>query len=222
MAQGEARPEDTPLADRIALYFDRLWPLPRSLTGDGVRTTHEILSEIMPLVQIEIPTGTRVLDWEVPQEWEVREAYINGPDGKRVADFRYNNLHLMGYSVPFRGRLSRDELDAHLYSLPDLPSAIPYLTSYYAPRWGFCLSHNERERLTDGEYEVVVDTRLFDGSMTVSHAVLPGETTREIMFSTYTCHPSMANNELSGPLVAAFLYEALKKIPIGDSPIVSW
>lgn len=194
-------------------YFGRLWPLLRSLTGEGARRTHDILVELLPLERTEIATGTRVFDWEIPPEWVVREAYVIAPDGRRILDVAQNNLHLVNYSAPFRGRLSRGELDAHLHSLPALPTAIPYVTSYYAPRWGFCLPDAERRQLPEGTYEVVVDTALVAGSMTLSEAVLPGESDREILFSTYTCHPSLANNELSGPLVAAFLYRRLAAMP---------
>lgn len=196
-------------AEELERYFDRLWALPRSLTGDGVRRTHDILGELLPLERIEVPTGTEVFDWTVPQEWRVREAYVVAPDGRRLLDFADNNLHLVGYSVPFRGRLSRAELDDHLYSLPDRPGAIPYVTSYYAPAWGFCLTEEQRRALPDGSYEVVVGTELFDGAMTLSEAVLLGETDQEVLISANTCHPAMASNEISGPLVAAFLFRRL-------------
>ncbi len=199
----------TGAAADIAAYFDRLWPIMRSITGQGVRLTHDILSELVPLERMEIPSGSRCFDWEVPKEWVVREAYLVTPDGRRILDVAENTLHLVNYSVPFRGRLSREDLDAHLHSIPDLPDAVPYVTSYYAPMWGFCLPHRMREGLPDGEYEVVVDTDHVDGSMTISEAVLPGEEPGEILISSYTCHPSMANNELSGPLAAAFLYRRL-------------
>ncbi|HZS64106.1 MAG TPA: DUF4910 domain-containing protein [Xanthobacteraceae bacterium] len=210
--QFEAR-ESLPEVALLEHYFDRLWPLPRSITGEGVRRTHDILGELLPLERIEIPTGTQVFDWTVPREWVVRGAHIIAPDGRRLLDFADNNLHLVGYSQPFRGKLSRAELDTHLHSLPDRPTAIPYVTSYYAPSWGFCLSHEQRQALPQGEYDVVVDTALIDGSMTLSECVLPGETGREVLISVNTCHPSLASNELSGPLVAAFLYRRLAALP---------
>ena len=193
----------------LEAYFDRLWPLFRSITGDGVRRTHDVLSELLPLERIEIPSGTEVFDWTVPPEWVVREAYLVAPDGRRLLDIRDNNLHLVNYSAPFRGRVGKRELEEHLYSRPDLPDAIPYVTSYYARRWGFCIADRDRRQLPEGEYEVVIDTDFIEGSLTISEAVLAGETSREILISTYTCHPSLANNELSGPLVAAFLYRQL-------------
>lgn len=196
----------------IAAYFDRLWPLLRSLTGDGVRKSHDILAELLPLERHEIPSGTACHDWTVPDEWKVNEAYVIDPAGNRILDVKDNNLHLVNYARPFRGRMTLSELDKHLHSLPEQPDAIPYVTSYYQPEWGFCLPHEQRQSLPEGEYEVVVDTELFKGSMTISDVVLKGETDREIFFSTYTCHPSMANNELSGPLVTAFLYRRIKSL----------
>ena len=201
------------LASEIAALFDRLWPIHRSITGPGVRETHDILGEFLPLERMEIPTGTSVFDWTVPQEWRCHAAHITGPDGRCIVDVADNNLHLVGYSIPFRGRIDRDELDAHLYSLPDQPDAIPYVTSYYSPRWGFCLPHAQRTALPAGDYDVVVDTELVDGALTLSEAVLAGESEDEILFSTYTCHPSMANNELSGPIVTALLYRRLAAMP---------
>jgi aminopeptidase-like protein len=201
------------LAREIEAYFDRLWPLMRSITGAGVRQSHDILSEIVPLERIEVPSGTPVFDWIVPKEWVVREAYVVMPDGRRILDIRVNNLHLINYSIPFRGKVSRAELDRHLHSIPELPTAIPYITSYYALRWGFCIADAERRRLPEGDYEVVIDTDFIDGSLTISHTVLPGESEREVLLSTYTCHPSLANNELSGPLVMAFLARAIAAWP---------
>lgn len=197
----------------IEAYFDRLWPIMRSLTGAGVRETHDILGEIVPLDRIEVPSGETVLDWTVPQEWRLDDAYVVAPDGRRLFDVAENTLRVVNCASPFRGTVSRAELDRHLHSRPDLPDAIPYVTSYYESRWGFCATHNERASLPDGDYEVVVDSELFDGSLTISEAVLPGTGRGEVLISTYTCHPSMANNELSGPLAAAFLYRRLAAWP---------
>lgn len=202
-------PKDT---GAIESFLDRLWPLPRSITGEGVRRTHDVLGELAPLNRIEVPTGTECFDWTIPKEWALREAYVVTPEGRRILDVHDNNLHLVGYSVPFRGQLQLDELDAHLYSRPDLPTAIPYVTSYYVPRWGFCLPHVQRKALRSGLYDVVVDTELFDGSMTLSDAVIKGSTPNEVLFSTYTCHPSLANNELSGPLVTALVCSRLGEV----------
>lgn len=196
----------------VAGYFDRLWPLLRSLTGEGARRTHDILAELAPLARLEIPSGSPCFDWTVPPEWRCRAAYLIGPDGRRWLDAADNNLHVVNYSMGFTGQVSRDELDAHLHSLPDLPEAIPYVTSYYEPRWGLCLSQRMRDALPDGDYQVVIDAEHFPGSMTLSHVVLPGEEADEVLISTYTCHPSMANNELSGPLLAAFLCRRLASL----------
>lgn len=193
--------------------FDKLWPLPRSITGDGLRASLDILGDIMPLRRIEIPTGTRVFDWTIPPEWIVRQAYVVTPAGDRILDFAENNLHLVGYSIPFRGTISLAELDQHLHSLPERPQALPYVTSYYQPRWGFCAPHAVRQTLTDGLYEVVVDTDLVDGALSIGDAVLEGQNQTEVLFSSYLCHPSMANNELSGPLALAYLYRRIAAIP---------
>src|SRR5487761_1382003 len=198
--------------EEVARYFDRLWPLLRSLTGDGVRRTHDILAELAPLQRMEIASGTPCFDWVVPREWRCREAYLIGPGGRRGLDAADNNLHVVNYSIGFRGEVTREQLDMHLHSLPELPDAIPYVTSYYEPRWGFCLSQRMRDALPAGNYQVVIDAEHFDGSMTLSHVVLPCEEADEVLISTYTCHPSMANNELSGPLLAAFLCRRLASL----------
>lgn len=205
------QPSDPAVAtpEEVAGYFDRLWPIMRSITGDGARQTHDILGELVPMRRIEVPTGTKCFDWIIPREWIFREAYVITPDGHRILDARENTLHLVNYSSPFRGELSRDELEDHLHSLPELPQAVPYVTSYYADRWGFCIAQEMRDSLPAGTYEVVVDTELKDGSLTISEAVLPGAEDAEVLISTYTCHPGLANNELSGPLVAAFLYRRM-------------
>lgn len=184
----------------------RLWGINRSLTGAGVRETLSILQEFIPELTLhEVPTGTAVFDWTVPQEWHVREAYLLTPDGEKICDFKKNNLHLVGYSTAIQSKMSLAELQAHLYSLPEQPTAIPYITSYYQKRWGFCLSHHQRNSLKEGEYQVVIDADLFDGHLTYADLVLKGSCTQEVLISTYICHPSMANNELSGITVTTFL-----------------
>jgi aminopeptidase-like protein len=193
-------------------YFDRLWPIGRSLTGDGNRATLKILKELLPLTNQEIPSGSSCFDWTIPPEWRVNRAVLKNSSGAVIADYAKNNLHLVGYSVPFSGRLSLADLRPHLHSLPDQPEAIPYLCSYYKPYWGFCLPHSVLSSLPDDEYEVCIDTVLDEkGSMTLGEAVLPGTGKRDVLISTYICHPSMANNELSGMLLAAFLYRRIAR-----------
>ena len=200
------------LAQDIENYFDKLWPLNRSLMGTDYRRSLDILNEVMPTNNLEFRTGEKVLDWTVPNEWNARDAYIIAPNGKKIANFKDNNLHLVGYSIPFRGKLALAELKEHLYTLPSQPDAIPYITSYYKERWGFCISQREYDGLEEGEYDVVVDTSLEPGKLVVGEARIKGQTNREILVSSYLCHPSLANNELSGPLVLSFLYKELKKL----------
>ena len=194
---------------RLEQYFDRLWPLNRSITGHGLRQSLDILGELLPLRRTEVLSGSRVYDWTVPLEWEVHEAYILTPDGCKIANFAENNLHLIGYSIPVHAQMSLEEIKPYLHTLPQQPDAVPYLTAYYGNTWGFCLTEQEYQKLKPGMYEVVVDTVLQPGGMSLADAVLTGRSAKEILISTYLCHPSMANNELSGPLVAAFLYEKL-------------
>lgn len=189
---------------QIYYLMQRLWPICRSITGPGVRETLNIIREKIPELLIhEVPTGTPCFDWEVPREWSVRDAYILTPDGKKIADFRINNLHLVSYSIPIEMEVDLETLESHLHSLPDQPEAIPYVTSYYKPDWGFCLPHNVRVRLKPGRYLVKIDSTLSDGCMTYGSIILPGRESREVFLSTYICHPSLANNELSGPCVTA-------------------
>lgn len=181
----------------------RLWPICRSISGPGVRETLKLLGrELSGLVVNEVPTGTRCFDWEVPREWSIISARIVGPDGETIVDFADHNLHVVSYSVPVDARMSLSELDTHLHSLPDQPDAIPYVTTYYAENWGFCLPHSLRTRLREGTYDVKIDSELSQGSMTYGELVIPGRSDREVLVSTYICHPSMANNELSGPCVS--------------------
>ena len=186
-----------------------LFPLPRSITGNGLRRTLELIGERVPLEVTEVPSGTRVLDWTVPQEWNIAGAWIEGPDGRRVVDYADSPLHVLAYSVPVRERLSLDELEQHLFSLPEHPDWIPFRNSYYQPNWGFCLQHRLRESLPDGEYEVCIDSTLEDGSLTYAEAFVPGESDDEVLVSGYADHPAMANDNLSGLALMALLAREL-------------
>jgi aminopeptidase-like protein len=186
-----------------------LYPICRSITGDGVRQTLRLLQKRMPLEIFEVPSGTPVFDWTVPLEWNVSDAYIKNREGVRVVDFKSNNLHLMSYSTPLQKRLNLEDLKPHLFTLPDYPDWIPYRTSYYQRNWGFCLSHNDFTRLADTDYDVMIDTTLQPGSLTYAESYLPGQTSDEILISCHTCHPSLCNDNLSGIAVAVMLAQAI-------------
>nr|WP_321513223.1 DUF4910 domain-containing protein [uncultured Pseudodesulfovibrio sp.] len=180
-----------------------LYPLCRSLTGDGVRETLRYFKAIVPeLTFHEIPSGSNCYDWTVPDEWNIEDAYIIDPDGNKIVDFKKHNLHVVGYSTPVNIELTLEELQPHLHSREDIPDAIPYVTSYYQKRWGFCLPHTQREALKPGTYRAVIKSRLEPGSLTYGDIYLPGEQKEEILITSYTCHPSLCNNELSGPIMA--------------------
>ncbi len=189
--------------------MERLFPICRSLTGNGNRQTLNILKEYIPIEIKEVPSGTKVFDWEVPDEWNIKDAFIKTPDGKKVVDFKNNNLHLVGYSEPFEGKIKLDELKNHIYTLPDQPDLIPYVTSYYQRRWGFCLSENQFKTLKNGIYEIQIDSTLEPGNLTYADLIVKGKSKKEILISTYICHPSLANNELSGPVISTFLAKYL-------------
>lgn len=183
-----------------------LFPICRSITGDGVRQTLQILKKTIPQMDIfEVPSGTEAFDWEIPKEWNIQDGYIENSIGERVLDFKENNLHVMGYSVPVDAYVPLEELKKHIYTEPSQPSVIPYVTSYYKERFGFCMSEEQKNSLPEDIYHMCIRSELKLGSMTYGEVVLPGESREEVFFSTYICHPSMANNECSGPALAAYL-----------------
>jgi aminopeptidase-like protein len=198
--------------DMVRFIAD-LYPICRSITGNGVRQTLAAVGERIPLEVHEVPSGTQVFDWTVPREWNIRDAWIQDPHGKKVVDFQKHNLHVLNYSVPVHAKLPFAELKEHLFTLPDRPDLIPYRTSYYREAWGFCLTHHQWLVLEEGEYEVLIDSTLEDGSLTYGECFLPGDSDREVLISCHVCHPSLANDNLSGLAVCTFLADALSKMP---------
>jgi aminopeptidase-like protein len=189
-----------------------IYPICRSITGDGVRTTLNRLARHIDLEVHEVPTGTQVLDWTIPPEWRIRDAYIKNADGERVVDFRRCNLHVLIYSQPFRGTLPLTELKKHVFTLPDQPTLIPYRTSYYAENWGFCMAHEQLEALPDGLYDVLVDSSLEDGSLSYGEYLHRGETDDEVLLSAHICHPSLADDNCSGLALLTMLAKHLASV----------
>ena len=197
------------LGEEMHSLVRELYPICRSITGDGFRTTIKRLQDIIPIEVHDVPTGTRVFDWTVPREWNIRDAWIANSDGERVVDFRRHSLHVVNYSVPVRARMSLEELRPHLFSLPDHPDWVPYRTSYYSESWGFCLAHRQLESLPQGEYEVCIDSTLENGHLTWGELFIPGATDEEVLLSCHSCHPSLANDNLAGMAVAVQLAKRL-------------
>ena len=209
VAVGEPVRRDRELGHEAYKLMGRLFPLCRSLTGAGVRETFAVLQERLPLIVTEVPSGAQVLDWTIPDEWTIRDAYVARADGTRVIDFRTSNLHVVSYSEPVRATMSLEELRPRLHTLPDRPDLVPYRTSYHERTWGFCLSHRALLALDPGDYEVVVDSTLAPGHLVYAELELEGESDDEILISTYVCHPSLANDNLSGIVVAAMVASGL-------------
>lgn len=210
----DAAPGAAAAGSEIYELLRELYPICRSISGDGVRQTFELLAALLPLQVTEVPTGTAAFDWTVPQEWNIRDAWIADADGKRLVDFRASNLHVLGYSVPVRARLTLGDLRDHLFTHPTQPDWIPFRTSYYNENWGFCLAQRQLDALPDGEYEVCIDSTLADGSITYAEAVLPGELEDEVLISTYSCHPSLANDNGSGIALVAVLGKYLRRMKL--------
>jgi aminopeptidase-like protein len=197
-------------SNEINTLFKRLFPINRSITGNGLRESLQVLREYIPYKILEFKSGTKCFDWTIPKEWNIKDAYVKDSDGNRIIDFKKHNLHVLNYSKPINKKVSKDELLKHIYTKEELPDAIPYRTSYYKERWGFCLEYNRLKELVDDEYEVCIDSTLEDGSLSIAEYVIKGKSDKEILISSYMCHPSMANNELSGPIALTMLAKHLK------------
>jgi aminopeptidase-like protein len=208
-----AKPTARDVGDSMYRLATELYPICRSITGNGVRETLGILRREIPIEIHEVPSGTPVFDWTVPNEWNIRDAYIKNGDGERVVDFNRSNLHVVSYSAPVSARLRLPELRPHLHTLPDYPDSVPYRTTYYKEDWGFCLSHRQLEALADEEYEVRIDATLAPGRLTYGEYALPGSTDEEVLISCHVCHPSLANDNLSGMVVATELARYLAGRP---------
>ncbi|HXM94107.1 MAG TPA: DUF4910 domain-containing protein [Candidatus Dormibacteraeota bacterium] len=187
-----------------------LYPICRSITGNGLRESLRIIQKHIPLELHEVPTGTPVFDWNVPKEWNIRDAYVKGPNGDKIIDFQRSSLNVVNYSVPVRAKMPLAKLKEHLHSLPDHPDWVPYRTSYYKETWGFCLSQRALESLEEGEYEAVIDSSLEEGNLTYGEFYLKGATQDEILISSHSCHPSLCNDNLSGMVLATFLARYLQ------------
>ena len=201
------------IGNKIYKLAKKLWPINRSITGNGVRNTLKILKDICPDMRIiEVPSGKKVFDWKVPKEWNVKNAWLIGPEGKKIVDFSKNNLHLVGYSAPVNSKFKFSKIKKHIHTLKKQKNAIPYVTSYYKNHWGFCMPYNTFKKLKNGSYKVFIDSKLKNGHLTYGEIIIPGRLKKEVFISTNICHPSMANNELSGPTVTTYLAKWIKSI----------
>src|SRR5881398_860763 len=199
------------IGEELHSFARELYPICRSITGDGVRRTLAMIQDRIPIQVTEVPSRTQVFDWNVPREWNIRDAFVKSADGERVVDFEKCNLHVMNYSIPVHVRMSLEELRPHLFSIPEKPDWIPYRTSYYKENWGFCLSHNQLQTMHEDEYEVCIDSALENGSLTYAECYLPGESPAEVLISCHACHPSLCNDNLSSVAIATFLAKYLRE-----------
>jgi len=189
-----------------------IFPICRSITGNGVRQTLKKIQSILPIEIHEVPSNTKVFDWTIPKEWNIHDAFVKDPKGEKIIDFNNSNLHVVSYSIPIHKKMSLQELKSHIHTLPKMPDVIPYLTSYYNEDWGFCMTHNDFIKLEEGEYEIMIDSTLENGSLTYGEFLKIGEVEDEFLISCYICHPSMCNDNLSGPVLATILGKYLKEI----------
>lgn len=200
------------VGDEMYDLMTDLFPICRSITGNGVRQSLKIIKKILPQLQeFEVPTGTQVFDWTIPNEWNITDAYIKNPNDEKIIDFKKSNLHVLNYSTPINKKISLEELKEHIFTLKEYPNVIPYKTSYYKENWGFCMTHDQFVELKEGEYEVYIDSSLKPGSLTYGEVFLPGKSEEEILFSTYICHPSMCNDNLSGIVLLTYLARIIEK-----------
>ncbi len=200
------------IGNEMFQLMEELYPICRSITGDGVRQTLEILKKEIPIQIHEIPTGEKVFDWTIPKEWNIKDAYIIDPSGKKIVDFKESNLHILNYSIPINQKISLSELKKHIHTIPEKPNVIPYVTSYYSENWGFCMTHNNFLNLKEGEYEIVIDSKLEKGNLTYGEFFIPGKSEFEILLSCYVCHPSMCNDNLSGVVLLTEIAKYIKNI----------
>jgi aminopeptidase-like protein len=202
--------KESELGEKLYQLIEQMYPVCRSITGDGVRQTLKMLQEYIPLTINEVKSGTKVFDWTIPDEWNIKDAYILNEEGEKIIDFQNHNLHVLNYSIPIDTEVDLDELKEHVYTLPEHPDWIPYRTSYHNKNWGFCMSQNQFDSLKAGKYKVKVDSTLQPGSLTYGEMYIPGKTKEEVLISCHICHPSLCNDNLSGIAIATFLAEMMR------------
>ena len=202
------------IGKEIHALIKRLYPHCRSITGNGVRKTLQILKEFVPMQVNEVPTGTVAYDWKVPKEWNIRDGYVKNSKGRKIIDFKNSNLHVLNYSGPIHKKVSLKELKEHLYTLPEHPDSIPYVTSYYKENWGFCISYKQYRQLKEDKYEVFIDSTLTEGSLSYGEILLKGKSKDEVLLTCYTCHPSLCNDNLTGMAILAFLFRCLSNMEL--------